>query len=275
MKIAKRDLKILLIILGVVIIVVAFLYGFQPLQESNAKVVQEITGLRAELSELQVLASKEEYYKTSTEEMISQAEEIFDKFPSDIKTEDCIMYAQELETNTKANVEGILFSNDTLAYSWGVGKVDDSGEVAQGQAAATENTATQSATAGQSSQETEQTTTADAANQANVVSEDNKELFVSKVTVNFKSTYQQLKEIINDIQNSKNRNTLQSMEVSYDTQTGNLAGSVEMGMYSLTGLNKVYEGPNVPSITIGTDNIFGTVEVPAKTENQTEQTTQN
>lgn len=283
MKISKRDVKILLIILGFAIILVAFLYGFQPLQESNEKVVQEITSLRAELSELQVLATKEDYYKTSTEDMETQANEIFDKFPADIKTEDCIMYAQELWTNTKSTIQSIAFTDNEKVYSWGQGIVNGTetatqsgtSETSENQAATT-NTNSQSTTSGESTQGTETTATNQAAtgNQANTTSENNKELFVNQMTIEYSSTYGQLKELINYIQSSKNRKTLRAMQVSYDTDSGNLTGSVEMAMYSLTGLNKVYEGPIVPSMTMGTDNIFGTVEVPSQTETQSKTTTE-
>lgn len=268
MKLAKRDLKILLILLGGIIIVIAFLYGYKPLEESNEKVLNEITGLRTKLQELQALAAKEEFYSSSTEEMKAEIEKLFDKFPADIKTEDCIMYAQKLETETKADVEGISFTPDTLAYSWGRGKVDENAQGNNAQQAASSDTNAEADTTAKA--DTAQNTT-----QVTGASGNNKELFVTKMKLNYKSTYRELKGLINGIQTYKNRSALQTMEVSYDTETGNLTGSVELGMYSLTGLDKVYEAPSIPSMTIGTDNIFGTVEVPANTEEKTQETTQN
>ncbi|RDU21847.1 hypothetical protein [Anaerosacchariphilus polymeriproducens] len=271
MKLAKRDIKILLILLGAIIIIIAFFYGYKPIEESNEVVLNEITGLRSKLQELQVLAAKEDFYRSSTEEMKAEVEKLFDKFPADIKTEDCIMYAQKLETETKADVEGITFTPDTLAYSWGQGKIDANAQGNAAQQDASSNTNAQAAPAETAAQTDTSQNTAQAAG----IGGNNKELFVTQITLKYKCTYKELKGLINDIQTYKNRSALQSMEVSYDTETGNLNGSVKFGMYSLTGLDKVYQAPSIPSMTIGTDNIFGTVEVPANTEEKTQETTQN
>lgn len=274
MKISNRDLKILLIFLGVLMVIAAYFFGFRPLQEKNEGIIQEITTLRAELNELQVLAAKEEYYQTNIEKMETEVEEIFAQFPADIKTEDCIMYAQELEMVTVADIESITFTSNQLAYAWGRGAVNDKGEF---ETAASTEGAEEDTSSNEAAQETDQgdaaantAETIDEAAQTTSVGDNNKELFVTNISLTYNSTYKALKELISYIHNNQNRRTLHTMNVSYDTETGNLTGSVELGMYSLTGLNKAYEAPAIPSMTIGTDNIFGTVEVPSNTQEQEE-----
>lgn len=287
MKISKRDINILLIFLGVLIVILAFFYGFQPLQEKNEQIVQEITTLRGELTKLQALAAKEDYYRTSTEDMEKKAEEIFNQFPADIKTEDCIMYAMELEGDTQADITTVTFAPNNLAYTWGQGAVNTEAEETTdtGTSTSSNETAETASTAETADASTETNPTTADANAATtntaVAAANNKQLFETKMTLEYNATYKALKELINYIHNDQNRRTLQTLEVSYDSETGNLTGSVEMGMFSLTGLNKAYQEPNIPSMTIGTDNIFGTVEVPSNTdennseENKEENTQEN
>ena len=56
------------------------------------------------------------------------------------------------------------------------------------------------------------------------------------------------------------RMTLDNVNASYDTSTGNLTGTIIVNMFSMTGTDNSYSEPDAGDVAYGTDNIFGTIE---------------
>ena len=54
--------------------------------------------------------------------------------------------------------------------------------------------------------------------------------------------------------------TLDNVNASYDTSTGNLTGTIIVNMFSMTGTDNSYSEPDAGAVAYGTDNIFGTIE---------------
>ena len=54
--------------------------------------------------------------------------------------------------------------------------------------------------------------------------------------------------------------TLDNVNASYDTSTGNLTGTIIVNMFSMTGTDNSYSEPDAGDVAYGTDNIFGTIE---------------
>ena len=70
--------------------------------------------------------------------------------------------------------------------------------------------------------------------------------------------------------------TLDNVNASYDTSTGNLTGTIIVNIFSMSGTERTYTEPDAGSVAYGTDNIFGTVEQNAPAEASDQNTdTQN
>lgn len=82
--------------------------------------------------------------------------------------------------------------------------------------------------------------------------------YTSKLTFPVKTDYQGLKGIIDYINTYEERMTIDAINMSYDQQTGDLAGTIDVNLYAITGTEKVYEAPATGVSQIGTTNIFGT-----------------
>jgi len=94
--------------------------------------------------------------------------------------------------------------------------------------------------------------------------EDRTGIRASDVVMNlsYTSTYQGLKDVILYTGGQDRRMVINTVSASYDRSNGNLSGSMTLDQYLITGTDAVYNPPYVPSMRLGTDNIFGTIEIP-------------
>lgn len=76
----------------------------------------------------------------------------------------------------------------------------------------------------------------------------------------YNSTYQGLKDSIDFINNNAEKMDIESLTTSFDSETGNLSGTIVVNLYSMTGTGKIYEAPVIEGVTIGNSSIFGTYE---------------
>ena len=88
----------------------------------------------------------------------------------------------------------------------------------------------------------------------------------NEVTIVHTSSYQGVKDMLDYICENKNRMSFESFSVAYDESTGLLSGSTIVNMYSVVGSDKEYKEQTISGVQIGTDNIFGTVDVPENNE---------
>ena len=85
------------------------------------------------------------------------------------------------------------------------------------------------------------------------------EAFQIPMSVSYKTTYQGLKDTITYANEHEDRMVIDTVSLSYDRSTGDIAGSMLFNLYYMTGTEKVYEDPIVPNMNMGVDNIFGTI----------------
>jgi hypothetical protein len=55
---------------------------------------------------------------------------------------------------------------------------------------------------------------------------------------------------------------ISDLTAAFDSTTGNLAGTMTIHLYAVNGTGKKYLEPQIAGLDIGTDNIFGTFELP-------------
>ena len=91
-------------------------------------------------------------------------------------------------------------------------------------------------------------------------------LYRTQVTLQFNGTYAGLKKAVLYVADQSGRMTLDNVNASYDTSTGNLTGTIIVNIFSMSGTERTYTEPDAGSVAYGTDNIFGTVEQNAPAE---------
>lgn len=82
------------------------------------------------------------------------------------------------------------------------------------------------------------------------------------MNMTYQCTYQAMKNTINYTLGHSNRMVIDAVTMTFDKTTGNLTGNMTLNMFYITGTERTYEEPYVPTMKMGVNNIFGTAENP-------------
>ncbi|MBU5430207.1 hypothetical protein KQI22_09060 [Kineothrix sp. MSJ-39] len=237
MKLKKSDINILLIALGIAIAAISYFFVFTKLNEKTDAMKANNASLQQEVDRLQELANNKQQYLDDTATMQEEIENIKAQFAAAYKPEDEVLYVRDLEKNFDASAKTINMPGTTPM------------EVAQ--ATVEEQPATD-----ENGEPIEAATaTADTTGAAPEIL-----LYQTPVTVNFVASYNSIKEIVKRLNEDEMRKSVQSVSLAFDSETGDLTGTLIFNMYSLTGTDAVYTTPEIPGVVLGSGNIFNSAD---------------
>lgn len=244
-KAKKSDINILIMLIGVLLAVASYFFVYTSFKDKTAALEGENASLETEVAELQKLADNKEFYLQETARMNDEMTTVMGKYPSDIRTEDEIMYTVELENVYSIWVNALQVEDKQMVQ---VATASTDQQTPEGQDAVTEEAPVE-----------------DTGAQDGVVAtggyQDTVFLYNSPFSINFKVTYRSMKDIVAAIVNSEERMNITNLSLAYDADTGCLSGSMNANMFTLSGTDNVYEELNVPGVSTGTADFFqsGTV----------------
>lgn len=263
MNISMRDKKLLLMFSGVAVFGLGWFFGYRPQMEEAANIEAANKPLEERLSNLLELAGNRDFYISETENAQNKINEYVSKFPSDVKEENGIVLAQNIE-----NSLGMQISNVGIATKEFVASIDGSTEeeIAEQNETMSEQANSQTREQideieGTDSKAAEELQNASdiAAAQADSTSQ-TPVLYRTQDTLEFTGTYANLKDVVAYLAEQTGRLTVDNMNASYDTSTGYLTGSIVVNMFSMTGTGNIYTEPDAGQVAYGTSNLFGTLE---------------
>ena len=263
MNISMRDKKLLLMFSGVAVFGLGWFFGYRPQMEEAANIEAANKPLEERLSNLLELAGNRDFYISETESAQNKINEYVAKFPSDVKEENGIVLAQNIE-----NSLGMQISNVGIATKEFVASIDGSTEeeIAEQNETMSEQANSQTREQideieGTDSKAAEELQNASdiAAAQADSTSQ-TPVLYRTQDTMQFTGTYANLKDVVAYLAAQSGRLTIDNMNASYDTSTGYLTGSIVVNMFSMTGTGNTYTEPDAGQVAYGTSNLFGTLE---------------
>ena len=263
MNISMRDKKLLLMFSGVAVFGLGWFFGYRPQMEEAANIEATNKPLEERLSNLLELAGSRDFYISETESAQNKINEYVAKFPSDVKEENGIVLAQNIE-----NSLGMQISNVGIATKEFVASIDGSTEeeIAEQNETMSEQANSQTREQideieGTDSKAAEELQNASdiAAAQADSTSQ-TPVLYRTQDTLEFTGTYANLKDVVAYLAEQTGRLTIDNMNASYDTSTGYLTGSIVVNMFSMTGTGNTYTEPDAGQVAYGTSNLFGTLE---------------
>ena len=263
MNISMRDKKLLLMFSGVAVFGLGWFFGYRPQMEEAANIEAANKPLEERLSDLLELAGNRDFYISETENAQNKINEYVSKFPSDVKEENGIVLAQNIE-----NSLGMQISNVGIATKEFVASIDGSTEeeIAEQNETMSEQANSQTREQideieGTDSKAAEELQNASdiAAAQADSTSQ-TPVLYRTQDTLEFNGTYANLKDVVAYLAEQTGRLTVDNMNASYDTSTGYLTGSIVVNMFSMTGTGNTYTEPDAGQVAYGTSNLFGTLE---------------
>lgn len=247
MKIGKKESSILLYLFGVGLAVAALFYGNSLVgQTDTLKAENDI--LSQEVAYLQDLYDHQQEYQEESDRMNLEMEEIKEQFPAEIREENQIMYANGLESKYDVLLEAIEMPGTELVTVEGDFSVQTSPATTTTDATAEDAEATADATADATAVADTSATISTAATSIS--------LYRALTTFEYQSSYKGIKDMVRTINEDTDRKSIESLTVGYNSQTGNLTGSLEFSMYALSGTEKEYEAPVVTGVTDGVQQIF-------------------
>ena len=219
MKLDSKTKNLLIGLLGVIILVVVYLYVFQKMQEKTAALEVENTALYETKTQYEAEAAHEDEYKDQIKNLEKEKAELLSEFPAGTSREDEIMYWSNME---RAN-EGQLEMDNLIMGGWEM--------VAGG--------ATESAEGG------EETAT-------------DLRLYRAPINYSFSATYDGIKDMVDYVfAQPEEKKSLQNLSIAFDESTGNLVGTADINMYYMTGTGKEYKPATIPTVPKGVGNLFG------------------
>ena len=272
MNISMRDKKLLLMFSGVAVFGLGWFFGYRPQMEEAANIEAANKPLEERLSNLLELAGNRDFYISETESAQNKINEYVAKFPSDVKEENGIVLAQNIE-----NSLGMQISNVGIATKEFVAPIDGSTEeeIAEQNETMSEQANSQTREQIDEIEGTDSKAAEELQNAADIAAaladstSQTPVLYRTQDTLEFNGTYANLKDVVAYLAAQTGRLTVDNMNASYDTSTGYLTGSIVVNMFSMTGTGNTYTEPDAGKVAYGTSNLFGTLEKAAANAAQT------
>ena len=264
MSISTRDKKILLMFSGVAVFAAGYFFGYKPQMSKAEEIETASVPLETRLNELLEMAKNKEFYVEETSRYNQEVSDYVAQFPADVKEEDGILLARDMENTLDMEVSNIGISTRDFIASLDGSTEEEIGELVDQTLSEKANEQTQ-----EQIDEIEGTDTkaeealADATEAAVSDAADLTDLtvlFRRLDTLQFNGTYDSLKDAVDYLASRSGRMTLDSVDASFDASTGNLMGTITVNMFSMTGTGSTYTEPDAGSVALGRKDLFGTIK---------------
>lgn len=227
MTVSKRDQKLLMFVAALLVFVGGYSGVYTRYNAKTEAVEAEAAALAPRLAELQQYAQNETTYRAAIEDDTAKMEQEIAQYPPDIRAEDQIMFAREMETTVGLSIDGASFAEPEPIM------LIESARPAQEDPAKSEKM----------------------------------KLVVYKSAASYvcEAGYEQMKRAVDYVYDASNKSALSSLSISYDNETGKLTGTMAVDQYFITGWDNAYRETPVPRVPVGTANIFRTIpNIPAQ-----------
>lgn len=256
--ISNREKRILLMFFGVLLLVASYLFVFRPQMEKASVLSDQNVELDARLNQLLDMASKKEYYQSKSDEMQQEIDSYCAQFPADIKEEDGIVLAQNIEKFSGISIETVgtgvrlMVSED--------GTIDDSQDSGDQQTLSEQDNQATKEQVDQIEGNTTESTGTGQTQTADALVEDTPTLYRTQDTLEYTGTYVNLKKAVQYINSQTGRMTVDSITTTFDSGTGGITGVITVNIYSMSGIGTTYQEPDAGTSDYGKKNLFGTLE---------------
>lgn len=272
MEITKKDASLLIGLFGVLVAVVVYYFVFVPYTEKADSLKSENISLNSRVQTLQLLANDYDNLLQKTKDNQESLKKILDRFPSDVKEEDMIMLAVQLQSQGAFDsITGLSIGEATDVYA--VTDLDAKvAETVDGRLGTTTAATDSSQTDGTEEGVQTETATEESAGDVELTLgqlnlDGNYVLRERTGEITGTSSYEGFKQAIQML-TERNERTQINVMASYDIETGLLDSSMTIIADFMTGTGKPYVAPTIPFVPQGTGNIFGTVDLTKQAEDE-------
>lgn len=228
----KKELQMLLIVLGILILFASYWFAFRNFEEKAEQLEAQNVELQATVDKLEVLKAKQPEYLESIDQMKAADTQIINAFASGVQREDQIMYLynMELVDANEVKVPSVSMTAEQPVPYAGSTTTDDGYELV----------------------------------------DDGITMYKLESTVSLITTNNGLKNVLDYIYDMDTRKAIYNVSLSVSND-GYLTGNMMLNFYYLNGTEKPYVNPDIQGVPTGTVNFFGAVEGAAYNGSRTEQ----
>lgn len=221
MKISDRDVKLLYVVLSVAIILCGYFFGFRKLTDANEKLDDEISKLKTRHATLRTMESNAKKYSDDTVVYNDNYDKIISKFDTGYSQEYSILFVKELEDKVDTWLSQAGLAQTENIYTFGQVSSTNPGSEAG----------------------------------VTVYNSDYKG-YKTVLTLTYQTSYENFKNLIDYINNYKYKCTIDSMSMSYNSESDVVSGALVVSQYAITGKDRKFDNVNINGILSGSDNIF-------------------
>ncbi|MEG1459506.1 MAG: hypothetical protein RSJ40_09385 [Acetivibrio sp.] len=246
-KLSDKEIKLLLIFFSLLLLGGSYFFVYDRFHIQTLEMKEKNIEMEAELRHLKSMVLKEKEVETETRQMEAESQLIVNKIPSLVTQEKAIYIVDEMEKILGIKIQSIGFSmNEVLKEGEGTEEEPISMEEAI--------SSTQEAVDGITAEPEKSQELQGSEEKPQIIG------YASKLQMQYTASYSQLKEMLHYIAKYEDRMTLEKIDAVFDTETGNLMGTMEVAMYSLEGTEREYQAPVINGISQGVSNIMGSKE---------------
>lgn len=246
--ITKGQRNLLLFILGVCIIFFPIKYIALGNFEDRKTINSEKDERQVYYNDLKAKDANRQQYIDDTEKYKEEYENILAEFPSELYQENTIMYLQGIKDEYKFDFPSVTMGEENLFYTLGTGAVGD--------------VSLDTADTDTTTEDGVVTTTGDTYN-----------CYSATFPVSYAGSYQSVKDVIDYIEDSEYRMSVDSINIAFDEESGNYTGDMTFTSYAVNGGDRTTDQVDV-NVQTGKDNIFGNPTVKSTTTAATTDTAQ-
>ena len=107
MNISKHDQKLILVLLGILIFLGAYFGICKTYNSKRTNTESQISELSVELDTLRAYSADQSSYQSEIDRIGAEINSTLSKYPSDVRSEDLIMFAIELEEKIGINIDSV------------------------------------------------------------------------------------------------------------------------------------------------------------------------
>lgn len=236
LKITKREKNMIVILVGILLVMASYYLGYRTFKSRTDILKQQNQILESQIQTLEGISAEKDAYVAKTEEMQTSMNAIIQKFPSDMISEDIILYMRNLEQKTDSYVHNITTPAKQYVNITATEETDLLSSMEDVTGAIREY---------------------GFVNDGKVPDTRSMQLAQVESAVNCSITYKGLKDIVTDITENDNRKSIDNISLVFNENTGDLAGSMTVIYYTLSGTGREYLQPTITGTSHGIECIFG------------------
>ncbi len=217
LKVSERDKKLLIVVMAVLIMALAYFFGYSNLSAQVDELSTKKTSLETTKRDLKEKNDNKQKYINDTDKLSKACTVLIDKYDSTTSQPNAIEFFNKTEDVTGVWVKSLSLSPATVLYKFG-------------QIASSNVNGTSSYS-------------------SNLVG------YKSSINISYEGDYSQWKDFVKYINTYASKSTIDSLTATYNDSTGVVSGTASISLYAIQGGDRKATEPKF-NVKTGTDNIF-------------------